>query len=229
MKRMMLLAVVVAAVFSSCRPDSKEITVEVRTEYNGMPFAVSEELFKGDTVFKFDLFHYYLSNLTFGDQVVEEVLFINIDDTASAHYTYELNDGVDRVEIGIGLDSVQNAMDPTTFAVDHPLSSANAMYWSWASKYRFLKIDGRVNASGTFGADDVFLAWHTGLDELYRVKAQNLSVEPGNHVVITFNLNELMSGVNMATETVTHTTVDDIAIARKLSDNAVNAVTFSVE
>jgi hypothetical protein len=129
----------------------------------------------------------------------------------------------------MGVDSLNNMQDPTSFDSNHPLSSANAMYWSWATMYRFFKIDGRVNATGSIGVDDQLLAWHTGKNALYRTKETNINIKPGAHLVLTFDIAELYSGVSLATETMTHSMVDDYAIAVKLSDNLPAAFSLSVQ
>ncbi|MEY2962966.1 MAG: hypothetical protein RL754_227 [Bacteroidota bacterium] len=231
MRNILPIIVAIATLMSSCRPDPKTITVEVRTTYNGSPIISGETYYKGDTAIKFDLFHFYLSNLAVGQDsiILGDAMFINADDSASHFYELNLKDHQGGVHIGIGLDSLQNSADPTAFPTTHPLSSANAMYWSWATKYRFFKIDGRTNASGAFGVDDNLLAWHTGLDELYRTANFNADVNPGDHLIFELRVEELIRGISLATETVTHTTVDDVDIAIKLSDNAVEALVLRVE
>ena len=230
MKRLALTLVALATLVGSCRPDPKSITLEILPTYNGVPFHSGETLFKGDTAIKFDLVHMYLNNFEAGNTLLEDVIFVNIDDSTSLHYEFTLENYEEGMGFGIGLDSIQNAMDPTTFSVDDPLSSANAMYWSWATKYRFIKIDGRTNVNGTFGTDDNLLAWHTGLDELYRtVRWDDVDINPGDHLIIEFHLEDFIQGVNLQTETITHTTVDDMDIAVKLSDNAVNSFTLQVQ
>ena len=129
----------------------------------------------------------------------------------------------------MGVDSINNIQDPTSFDSNHPLSSSNAMYWSWATMYRFFKIDGRVNASGILGADDQLLAWHTGKNALYRTKEINTTIRPGDHLVLTFDVAMLYSGVSLDTETMTHSMVGDYDIAVKLSNNLPAAFSLSIQ
>jgi hypothetical protein len=230
MKKFLFLAAAISMfALGSCTPSSKQITVEVRLEHEGVPYSVGETVFKGDTAVRFEAFAFYLSDLSLGGAVVEEVAFLNAQDSASLQFTWNLEKAVNSLSFGIGVDSLNNAMDPTTFDTDHPLSSANAMYWTWATKYRFLKIDGRSNATGVFGADDKLLAWHTGKDELYRKVTLSQTIKPGDHLVLHFNLDQLLNQISLAKESMTHTMVDDYDIAVRVSDVVPGTFSLSVE
>lgn len=228
--RLSLLSILpLAFLFSSCGKGSEQVTLEISLVHNGIPFEVGETLYKGDTAIKFELIQFYLSEIALGAEVKESVVFVNAQDSASMHYTLPLSKKVDQFSFGMGVDSLNNMQDPTSFDSNHPLSSANAMYWSWATMYRFFKIDGRVNATGSIGVDDQLLAWHTGKNALYRTKETNINIKPGAHLVLTFDIAGLYSGVSLATETMTHSMVDDYAIAVKLSDNLPAVFSLSVQ
>lgn len=215
--------------FSSCGDRSQQVTLEINLEHNGVPFEIGETLYEGDTAIKFELIHFYLSQIALGDEVKEPVVFINGQDSVSMNFVLPLTKKVDQFSFGMGVDSINNIQDPTSFASNHPLSSSNAMYWSWATMYRFFKIDGRVNASGILGADDQLLAWHTGKNALYRTKEVNTAIRPGDHLVLTFDVAALYTGVSLDTETMTHSMVDDYDIALKLSNNLPTAFSLSVQ
>lgn len=215
--------------FSSCGDRSQQVTLEINLEHNGVPFEIGETLYEGDTAIKFELIHFYLSQIALGDEVKEPVVFINGQDSVSMNFVLPLTKKVDQFSFGMGVDSINNIQDPTSFASNHPLSSSNAMYWSWATMYRFFKIDGRVNASGILGADDQLLAWHTGKNALYRTKEVNTAIRPGDHLVLTFDVAALYTGVSLDTETMTHSMVDDYDIAVKLSNNLPTAFSLSVQ
>ena len=40
-------------------------------EQNGVPFEIGETLYEGDTAIKFELIHFYLSQIALGDEVKE--------------------------------------------------------------------------------------------------------------------------------------------------------------
>ena len=229
MRSALFLFFPLALLFGSCGDRSQQVTLEINLEHNGVPFEIGETLYEGDTAIKFELIHFYLSQIALGDEVKESVIFINAQDSASMHYVLPLTKKVDQFSFGMGVDSINNIQDPTSFDSNHPLSSSNAMYWSWATMYRFFKIDGRVNASGILGADDQLLAWHTGKNALYRTKEINTTIRPGAHLVLTFDLGTFYSGVRLDTETMTHSMVDDYDIAVKLSDNLPAAFSLSVQ
>lgn len=218
---------------ASCGTGSSDLTMEVRLNYNGAPYTVGETVYKGDTALKFEKFYFYLSDVQLGDQLLEEVLFCNAEDSATMNYQWTLDKKATALTFAVGVDSLNNAMDPTSFEVGHPLSSANDMYWSWATKYRFLRIDGRLNGTGTLGTDDILLAWHTGKDALYRTvdlsSALSSPIKPGDHVILEFNLDALIAGMSLENESMTHTMVDDYEIAVKLSDNLPSAFSVRVE
>jgi hypothetical protein len=229
MRSVLFLFFPLALLFSSCGDRSQQVTLEINLEHNGVPFEIGETLYEGDTAIKFELIHFYLSQIALGDEVKEPVIFVNAQDSATMNYVLPLAKKVDQFSFGMGVDSINNIQDPTSFASNHPLSSSNAMYWSWATMYRFFKIDGRVNASGILGADDQLLAWHTGKNALYRTKEVNTAIRPGDHLVLTFDVAAFYRGVSLDTETMTHSMVDDYDIAVKLSNNLPTAFSLSVQ
>ena len=229
MRSLLFLFFPLALLFSSCGDRSQQVTLEINLEHNGVPFEIGETLYEGDTAIKFELIQFYLSQIALGNEVKEPVVFINVQDSVSLHYVLPLTKKVDQFSFGMGVDSINNIQDPTSFDSNHPLSSSNAMYWSWATMYRFFKIDGRVNASGILGADDQLLAWHTGKNALYRTKEINTTIRPGDHLVLTFDVAMLYSGVSLDTETMTHSMVGDYDIAVKLSNNLPAAFSLSIQ
>jgi len=229
MRSALFLFFPLALLVSSCGDRSQQVTLEINLEHNGVPFEIGETLYEGDTAIKFELIQFYLSQIALGNEVKEPVVFINVQDSVSLHYVLPLTKKVDQFSFGMGVDSINNIQDPTSFDSNHPLSSSNAMYWSWATMYRFFKIDGRVNASGILGADDQLLAWHTGKNALYRTKEINTTIRPGDHLVLTFDVAMLYSGVSLDTETMTHSMVGDYDIAVKLSNNLPAAFSLSIQ
>ena len=231
MKTDFLFVIVASAsiLLSGCGSKKKNISLEVQLNYDNIPHLVGDEIFKGDTAVQFDLFQLYLSNLTLGNNIAEEVLFINALDSSSLNYIISLPRKVSMLSLGLGLDSIQNSMDPTTFPTSHPLSSANAMYWSWASKYRFLKVDGRVNSGGTIGVDDDFLVWHTGTNGLYRTAIFEQEIRPGDHIILKIDLNQLLSGLSLKEDLFTHAGVDTYAIAGKVTETLLSAMAIEIQ
>lgn len=225
----LFLALLSTLFLASCGGGKDEITLEVRLVSGDQLVQPSSPIFKGDTAIQFDLFHFYLSQLTLGDALAEEVMFVNIEDSATTNYTLALDKRVSTMSFGLGVDSLQNVQDPALFDISHPLSSANAMYWTWASKYRFVKADGRVNYSGTLGTDDEFLVWHTGTNSLYRTLTFDTEIRPGDHVVLTFDLGQMLENISIKDNLFTHANVATYDIAERITEEMVSAATISVD
>lgn len=231
MKYLSLASLLTIFLLSSCRSGDKNVTVEFQLVQNGTPYTMSSPFNKGDTAIALDLFHFYISELTMGDQLISDVLFVDPGDSTYSNYTLNLEKRSSNVSFGLGVPEDMNAMDPTTFETSHPLSSAFAMYWTWASKYRFIKAEGRFNASGDLSdaANNGGIIWHTGTDPLYRTTTLDIDVRPGDHIVFKLDLDKLISGVSLDKDGFTHTTVDTFGTAEKVSNEAIAAFEVVVE
>jgi hypothetical protein len=231
MKHLSLAVLLFTLLLSSCRSGDKEITIEFQLVQNGTPYTMSTPFNKGDTAIALDLFHFYISELTIGDRLVSDVLFVDPSDSVFSNYTLSLEKRASTVSFGLGVPEAMNAMDPTTFETSHPLSSAFAMYWTWASKYRFIKAEGRFNASGDLSdaANNEGIIWHTGTDPLYRTTTLEADVRPGDHVVFKLDLDQLIAGVSLSKDGFTHTTVDTFDTAEKVSNETIAAIEVVVE
>ena len=231
MKRLSFAGLLCLLLLAGCRPEDKEVTVEFQWIQNGVPYTQSTPFFKGDTAIAVDLFHFYISDLRAGDELLSDVLFVDPSDSALSTYTLDLQRKADEISFGLGVPSDMNAMDPTSFETTHPLSSAFAMYWTWASKYRFLKAEGRFNAGGDLSnaATNGGIIWHTGTDTLYRTRAFDVSVRPGDRLVVKIDLDLLLGNVSLANDGFTHTTVDTYSTAEKVSNEAIAAIEVVVE
>ena len=231
MKKLPFYGLLSLLILAGCRPGDKKVTVEFQWIQNGTPYTQSTPFFKGDTAIAIDLFHFYISDLRAGDQLLSDVLFVDPSDSAFSTYTLDLQRRVDQISFGLGVPSDMNAMDPTSFETTHPLSSAYAMYWTWASKYRFLKAEGRFNAGGDLSnaTTNRGIIWHTGTDPLYRTRTFDVPVRPGDRLVVKMDLDLLLGNVSLANDGFTHTTVDTYATAEKVSNQAIAAIEVVVE
>ncbi|MGB1112336.1 MAG: MbnP family protein [Schleiferiaceae bacterium] len=231
MKKLPFYGLLSLLILAGCRPGDKKVTVEFQWIQNGTPYTQSTPFFKGDTAIAIDLFHFYISDLRAGDQLLSDVLFVDPSDSAFSTYTLDLQRRVDQISFGLGVPSDMNAMDPTSFETTHPLSSAYAMYWTWASKYRFLKAEGRFNAGGDLSnaTTNGGIIWHTGTDPLYRTRTFDVPVRPGDRLVVKMDLDLLLGNVSLANDGFTHTTVDTYATAEKVSNQAIAAIEVVVE
>lgn len=231
MKHLLLTALLTTFFITGCRPGEKEITVEFQLVQNGVPYSMSSPFNKGDTAIALDLFHFYISELSIGDALVSDILFVDPSDSSYSNYTLNLNKRSSEVSFGLGVPEAMNAMDPTSFETSHPLSSAYAMYWTWVSKYRFIKAEGRFNAQGDLSdaANNGAIIWHTGTDPLYRTTTIETDVRPGNHLIFKVDLDQLVGGISLQNDGFTHTTIDTYETAVKVTDNAISAISLLVE
>lgn len=231
---------------TSCEKDSTEteveedttsLRIEIDTKIAGQDFEVNE-VYKDykNRDFRIELLRFYLNNITLVDASGAEVLLkdvalynaeendvlsITVDDIPSGAYT--------KLKAGLGLTSDVNAISPSEYVSSHPLSLDNQMYWGWASMYKFVVVEGRVDA-GTGSLESVF-AYHSGTDALHRnmaVDLNNFEVKETGTSVLQLNLNvdEMFQGdggsLDFVEETSSHTT-SNVEYVIKLSDNMINA------
>ena len=105
--------------------------------------------------FNISRLEYYLSKFTIVHDGGQEMSFDSLYILAKAGTTpttiyfgtHNINT-VEKVRFHIGVDSITNHLDPTTYPLDHPLSPQfPSMHWGWASGYRFAAFEGKGSAS----------------------------------------------------------------------------------
>ena len=229
-------------VVQSCKdsedPDVKPVRgafIKLNFElYNGTNPMVWDDIIAVDHMeeYRMELFKFYLSNIKIvtnqgASTLLKDVVILNAADADGMTLTYDAPQGVyEKLVMGIGLDSVLNASDPIQFADEHPLSAAQSMYWSWAAKYRFVRIDGRGKE---FASDttQILIAYHPGADEFYRtrefMKPFQLVDEDTTTINMKLDVAKWFAGpggtIDIPTEHQSHTTPDDYPIALKFTDN----------
>lgn len=131
----------------------------------------------------------YLGNLVLGNaetnEVISEIEYIELSDPMVDPSTGLTNkilvfEGVnaglyDHFEFGVGVPEELNAMTPSDFSSDHPLSKGGNYWVPWDS-YIFSKFEGRmaVNQSDSFNLSFIY---HSGQDELYRTLQFDMPIE----------------------------------------------------
>ena len=231
-------------VFSSCEKDSdsetedtRSLRIEIDTKIAGEDFKINE-VYKDykDRDFRIELLKFYMNTMMVvdvgGNEVLlkdialynasmDGVLSITVDDVPAGTYT--------TFKTGLGLSSEINALNPADYESSHPLSLDNQMYWGWASKFKFVVVEGRVDA-GTGSIESIF-AYHSGTDDLYRnmeVDIQDFEVKETGISVLKINVNvdEMFQGnggtLDFVDENSSHTT-SNIEYVIKLTDNMINA------
>ncbi len=231
MKTLFSLLLLSILVLSSCRKDepndhatTSKVYINVVNKFDGNPLANNDTLVDGHGhsfyLNPVDL-KMYLSGITFDNIAVDGQALVGADD--GQYYIGELRSGdYSKISIGIGLDSVLNASDPVTFESSHPLSYNQGMYWVWATKYRFFKVQGVADVDGDNVFDDG-VVYHIGTNQLYRTTefTKSITAKDGKDVVINLEIDwyRFFDGLNLSSELNTHTT-SDLPLATKVADNA---------
>lgn len=194
-------------------------------------FSMSDVItYSNGTTMRYEQFKYYISNVILvgsnGEETyVDSVHLIDLDDPGSGMFDIELESGAyEKIKFGIGLSPNFNSSDPTLYEIDHPLSTLQNMYWSWATMYRFISISGYYSTTSTSDLTETF-AWHPGRDQLYKEVEFNLYQKHFyDDTVLEFNLDipgiiNKIETVDVPNEPTWHGSVADIAVAQKIVDN----------
>lgn len=233
---------------TSCKkdPDPGNLKVRFEAKFNNEPFevgAVYEDQF-GHRI-RADIFKTYISelNILSADEGSEKLIDVDLLDFENSHeYTFELESGTyNSISIGMGVPSSKNKdQDPNQYPNDHPLSvlGSEGMFWFWNTGYIFTKYEGKVDLTGTEGAElvDPF-AFHCGEDFLYETLNFgniNLNIESNEERQITFvfHVEKFLENENytidLETDFITHTS-GNVELAEKFMDCFNDAVTISID
>lgn len=176
---------------------------------------------------------YYISNVVAikSDQTkhfIADVLLVHPqEDNYDVSFTSQLPKG-DYIKIifDLGVRQDLNEQDPATYNNDHPLSVMNNMYWTWSTQYIFSRLEG-FEVSGN---DTINIAYHAGLEELYRpnveIDMSFMVSHGGGEAIIGVDLFEIFKGddytFNFTEDSQTHT-MDNLELAAQYMDNFSNS------
>ncbi|MFN4122148.1 MAG: MbnP family protein [Flavobacteriales bacterium] len=133
----------------------------------------------------------------------------------------------------VGVPDEMNGTNNPTFSAavyeqEHPLSIFNGMYWTWATGYIFLKIEGKIDTSSAQNQTPLRnYFYHVGMQEFYELKdfpGSTFEIKAGEttKVRISMEYNDFFRNdnetIDMAVQSFTHTT-DNIQLARKIFSN----------
>ena len=121
--------------------------------------------------------------------------------------------------------------DPAAYPVDHPLSDFQGMFWTWASGYKFIQLEGRMDLTGTEGAELTdFISIHTGKPENLELIAPSVTSAAACErieYVVELDVSQWFNAVHdidIATDNQTHTS-DNPELAEQFSDNFAASLT----
>lgn len=230
--------------FGACDKDKcsdAPFNLSFKTYVNQDQLVLNDVLYDDYMVRKYrvELLKFYLSNCFMEKQ---DGTLIPIVDVALVDYASASPLSIDLdVETGnyinlhfaVGLDSLMNASDPVDFDSSHPLSIVNNTYWSWASKYKFFMLEGRVDSQSD-GIPDATFSYHSGFNSLYReitIPLNDFEISSdGTSVLLELNLESVLNGeagvIDFVSEPFSHSE-NDYEILEIISNNLVNAFTIN--
>ncbi|MCB0515038.1 MAG: MbnP family protein [Chitinophagales bacterium] len=164
----------------------------ISTTINGEPLALDQtyQNVLGEYV-KFSLFKYYVSDVSLinnaGEVVaLSEIMLCDAENPTTAEY-FLPEGSYQSLRLGLGVKPELNNADPATFDYyKHPLGLGQATYWGWASRYKFVMLEGRYDT--TEENLSYAFSYHTGFDTLYTVIDVPINLQLKNTETIDFSL-----------------------------------------
>jgi hypothetical protein len=136
------------------------------------------------------------------------------------------------IRFDIGVPASMNTSNPASFVYPHPLAIEQATHWSWASGYRFVIFDGKLDTTLTGnGAFDFQYTYHTGTDTLLTrhsfvggTHAFTLGDNQETRFTVEMDFAKLFFpdrgyNIDMVAEPQCHTLGNDFPLAQKLTEN----------
>ncbi|MEX1188581.1 MAG: MbnP family protein [Bacteroidia bacterium] len=226
-------------------PEDPRGQIEIRftPTMNNQPLEMNE-IFQGPNNQRvlLETFKFYLSNIQLisqGDTLgSSDVELLDFSLNSKSIYLTSYPGTIDKVLFDVGLNPFLNGtndenFNPAAYENSHPLSIYNSMYWSWASGYIFMKIEGRIDTSLTQNANPNYTYfYHCGLDTLkrsYSISNMNVDVAKGatSTIELTVEFNDVFrtpsDTINMQENYFTHTS-DDLDLARSVIVNFGTAI-----
>lgn len=229
----MLSATFIAGCKDRDDPDATG-TVQLRIvpTFNGNDFSLGQTYAGRDgRAYRLTFLRYYLSNLflTKADNTTEllaDVALIDEGSTDTRTVSAQIKVGeYTGISYGLGLDADRNGMDPATFEAEHPQADVS-MYWTWATKYIFLKYEGETDASGTGGSSNQTYFFHVGGDQYYTPVSETQTITVVEDETVTINIaldyDRFLNGINdyidVSVDNATHT-MDNMPLANRVIAN----------
>ncbi|MEZ4772115.1 MAG: MbnP family protein [Bacteroidia bacterium] len=203
---------------------------------------IGDEVFSYNTVYTinnvavtFTTAQFYVSGIQVGGDGVFDTnpdKYLLVKANQSVYEVGEITTGHKHMLMfNVGVDSLANHADPTTYAAEHPLAPQNpTMHWNWNSGYIFIRIEGQVDTNAD-GTPDDLMELHIGTDAklapVMLTAAKEVAAEEEEiHMQVDFA--KLFTGIDLATERITHTG-DDPGLAAKLVANVPSIFTVEDE
>lgn len=170
-----------------------------------------------------------------------------VDLGADTAHSFDVSAGeYEGLNFGIGLpNEINSRQKASSYPLDHVLHTGRGMYWSWASLYKFIRIDGKADTVPGDGVEDFTygLDWHEGFDQFYRTyefsdeQAHRFQVKDGQTttITLTFDIDRWLrspngseDNINLRNESSAHT-MEDADLMRRMVDNVGGSMSISVD
>lgn len=98
---------------------------------------------------------------------LSDVVLVDFFDNADLTHVFALPEGsYTHTSFITGLTPSQNATDPSSLGSENPLSVYSNMYWNWATRYIFYKIEGTYDSNNDPSVLESAFIYHIGSDAL---------------------------------------------------------------
>ena len=254
---------------TACDPPEEPIKTGV-FELNFQPVVSGQDFVPGETYtningrkFLINLFLMYVSDISLVKEDGSELMLSEIElfDIANGGSALRVAHGGNSykvfkdieignyrgIKFGIGVADRLNT-EPANYPVTHPLSVNKGMYWAWRTGYKFMAIEGMVDASPDMNGVELNkeILYHTGKDSInspnsiYRavefVELEHaFTIETDNELqyVIELDINRMFYNekdtIDMVEEHITHSVPGEgFNLSKRITDNLVNGGLFKV-
>lgn len=214
--------------FSSCKKDDSDANNIPNTDtigelsFNFRQFVGNDRIVYSQVYndtsgrpFKITNLRYYISNIVLikanGLELPLSGKVLLVDNEKEQYTLGEIPVGdYSGLRFMVGIDSATNHLDPALYDASNPLSyQPVSMHWGWNFGYIFMKVEGNVDTDSVpTGNLNGIISYDIGSDPLLRVINFNhiFSVHGNiNTVNFKFNILKMFSGIDLATESITHT------------------------
>lgn len=183
--------------------DSATLELNFAAVYDQQPLMMyaQEYPYEAGIQMKLQLFQFYISSVKLVDANGNEgpelldVALVSFENVQSAEAAQKgISVMVDKVpvgnytalKLGVGVNPVLNATQPSNYSAGHPLSQN---YWSAASSYVFAKIEGNADLEND-GQFEQKLTFHVGGNDRYRERnfEKTMALKSGNTEKINFSI-----------------------------------------
>ena len=241
---MLLFAIGITACKKNGEKIDSDLTITFQTRINGNNFGLYETYRNASDIdIKFELFQFYLSDITIinsdGDsRLVSEIALFRFNASGLSTLNFEVPRGnYESIQFGIGVKKELNEADPSNYAIEgHPLNTIENTYWGWAGMYRFITSEGRFD-SDLNGEFEGTFAYHTGREVSYRTLTLDHQFEikkkDENTLFLAIDLYQLLdrtgNEIDVLTEPYYHGSTETESITIRISDNMSNAISIIEE